>query len=270
VKEPRITPPDFGIAPKNASKDRVKLRRRRALSLSVVVIAVAEILERIVGRSGLLKNHPVLQIVVGVVVVIALGVAAHDATAALRRRRRDRAERAVTGRWPTGSPYVAAIQAAAHAPRVPANLVFQDAGLRVDPAPDPVPDVIPFADVTTVRVHSPSVEIETRLWTFRVFTSSYDDRQRLLWELALRCNAAMERGLDETAPAAPPGAPASAERTAAHADEFGGGVAGIGSALAPPPKTSTPAPPRKSGLGVGLFPLPPRDEAAPANGSGGD
>jgi hypothetical protein len=139
-----------------------------------------------------------------------------------------------------------------------------------------MPDSTPFDDVTVVRVRRTEIEIEARWWKVRVVPKDYEDRQRLLWELALRCNAAVERGIDEAAaearakarplvpaprakPSASPDAPVALAPPAdpSRLTDLDRAMTGLGSALAGPMTPRNPAPPRKSGLGVGLFPAPP-------------
>jgi hypothetical protein len=119
-----------------------------------------------------------------------------------------------------------------------------------------------LVDVASVRVRRAGIDLVDASGALTLFPASYADRERLLWELAVRCPDAMERGLDESAP--PPARPAPPASAPPASDEHPIGPSGLalGSALAGPAERGNPAPPRKSGLGVGLFGPPP--------GQGGD
>jgi len=249
--------------------DRDKLRRRRGPGLWFSAVLLIEFLLREVLGSRWIVGRPAVQAVLIAVAAVVLVAGGYKTVVEYRRKKRERIEVRATGRWPTGSPHVIALDAHSDGSRVEGTLVFESDGLRVDPAPSLVPDVIPFADVATVRVRSAWIEVETRLWKFRVVPASYEDRQRLLWEFALRCNAAMERGIDEAAgaertlatalkpsPAAPRAdEPPPAATRSGDTDSLDRGMSSLGSALAGPAQRRNPAPPRKSGLGNGLFPI---------------
>lgn len=113
---------------------------------------------------------------------------------------------------------------------------------------------IPLGEVEAVDVHAAWIQLRYASTSLRIRPANYADRQRLLWELAVRCNAAMERGLDEANRHA-----GGAAAPAASIENIGEGLTGLGSALAVPATQRNPPPPRKSGLGVGLFPMPPSD-----------
>jgi hypothetical protein len=167
-----------------------------------------------------------------------------------RRTRHLQVEARAAGKSTLGEPYHVGLEGTNGG----ALLQFSDTELSLS---KPIADTVrlPLAEIESIRVRATSIEIHHPEHVLKIRPTSYADRQRLEFELAYRCNDAMERGIDQTA--APPLAPSPAP--APPPDERV--VTGLGSALAPPPKTSTPAPPRKSGLGVGLFPMPPsKDE----------
>jgi hypothetical protein len=251
-----------------------KLRRRRSAGFWVTAVVFLEVLLRAAFETRWLDGHPFVRAVAITAAVAIAVVGGVKAIAEYRRKKRDRSEARATGRWPTGRAHSVGLEVHPYGARTQATLVFEPGGLRVDPAPDVVPDVMPFADIATVRVHSAWIEAETRLWTFRVVPVTYEDRQRLLWELALNCNAAMERGIDEAAGAeraqsaalkpAPVTSqaddlPRAAATESANLDGLDRGMSSLGSALAGPAQRPNPAPPRKSGLGNGLFVVPDGD-----------
>ena len=152
------------------------------------------------------------------------------------------------------------------------------------------PASIRLADVRAVRVRPVAIHIdaehEGRPVSFAVKPCACADRERMLWELAVRVPDAVERGIDleasksaEAAPSARPAgsratlpatgpartgpaaaAPATLDARAAMSN-FDAGMDGLGSALAAP--ASRPSAPPKSGLGCGLFVAEPKDDDAP-------
>lgn len=139
---------------------------------------------------------------------------------------------------------------------------------------------VELAAVRVVRVRPACVEIEASqdgaLRRVRIAPSSFAARSRLLWELAVRCPDAMERGLPpDVRPVVPAaqGAPrpassaasgvssgaasATPDAAAAMAD-LDARMGALGSSLVHERPTN-PAPPR-SGLGSGLFAAGPADD----------
>jgi hypothetical protein len=185
-------------------------------------------------------------------------------------------------RWPLGERYPVEVDARCNGSRVWHDLEIGEDVLAFHPLNgegpfgDTLPDDLRIAsrDVTAIRVRSTWIEIESTAGRLRLVPRSYADRERLLWELAVRCNAAMERGIDEAAgaerartealkpaPAATVShdAPRPASTDSANLDGLDRGMSSLGSALAGPARRPNPAPPRKSGLGNGLFVVPGGD-----------
>lgn len=217
-----------------------------------------------------LEGHPLLGSAAAVLFAVLLGAMIFAAVAAIRRSRREAREirdARKVGRWPLGMRYVVEADHALDGSRRPSELNVGETEIRIATieTDSPLfPDVrrrMPLADVVAIRVRSSWIEIAAADQRVRVVPRSYEDRQRLLFELAVRCNDAVERGIDEDAAAARAAPPATA-----HAPRFREGLdptgldraaTGLGSALAGPDAPLNPAPPRRSGLGVGLFPGTP-------------
>jgi len=222
---------------------------------------------------GLGRRVPGLTPVLAILGVVLL------AAELLRDRRTYRTLKQVRAgeRWPLGERYPVEVDARCNGSRVWHDLVIEEDALVFHPLNgegpfmDTLPDDLRIAsrDVTAIRVRSTWIEIEAPGTRVRLVPRSYADRERLLWELAVRCNAAMERGIDEAAnsertmaaalkPApvatAPHDAPRPAPTDPADLDGLDRGMSSLGSALAGPAQRRNPAPPRKSGLGNGLFP----------------
>jgi hypothetical protein len=156
-------------------------------------------------------------------------------------------------RWQLGESYAVAVDERCDGKRAPTVLAIDEEALEfgtLDPKRTPLDAVV------AVRVRSSWIEIETKGARFRLVPSSYADRERLLWELAYRRADAFEFAAEK-----PQGATTSqspADEDVADLDRRMTG-SGLGSALAGPMDAGNPAPPRKSGLGVGLFAPPPGD-----------
>jgi len=183
---------------------------------------------------------------VGLVIAVASFV---PRIAKWRRARKWRDDAKRTGRWPLGEPYRCVVTIPRRAKDVGGQLTIgadelRFAGRSTDAAID---SMILLDDVTMVRVQRSWIEIDSRDVTMQIKPRDYADRERLLFELAVRCNDAMERGLPSE-PHAPAPATASADP-----DAIASGGSGLASALAGPMDRGNPAPPRKSGLGNGLF-----------------
>jgi hypothetical protein len=192
--------------------------------------------------------------------VLAAGIVIAALIANWRTRRRINEGRE-GDRWPLGEPYLVGFEHRGRGDRTHGELhvgpedltLLTHLGRRT---------TVTLADVTAVRVRATGIDVETARETLILFPASYADRQRLLWELAVRCPDAMERGLDEAA--APPARPAPSAAAPPAEGEHARGPSGLalGSALAGPMDRANPAPPRKSGLGVGLFVPPPGTKPA--------
>ena len=136
-----------------------------------------------------------------------------------------------------------------------------------------LPERIATRAVRAVRVQPSAVEIE---WddasgrrSVALVPANFADRERLLWEMAVRAPAAVERGLEDertaqpaprVSPGAPPApaGPADVPDAASAMADLGARMEGLGTALAGPGAGGQRAPP-KSGLGCGLFVAEPRD-----------
>jgi hypothetical protein len=159
------------------------------------------------------------------------------------------------GRWPLGESYAVEIDELCDGARRGGVLVLDEEALEFGPLDS---TVVALKDVVAIHVRPTWIEFVTTDRRFRVVPRSYADRERLLFELAVRCNQAMERGIEESAspaptPPAPPGDVEDLDRRMTGS--------GLASALAGPMDRGNPAPPRKSGLGNGLFVAGPGDGA---------
>jgi len=169
----------------------------------------------------------------------------------------------VGGRWPLGDPYRVDVDPWDSGARIPHTMRMGERGVEFRPRRI-LARSFEFAGVDVVRVHASWIEIVSGDESVRVVPRSYADRERMIWELAFRWSAAVDRGIDETPPSVPrPDAipTATTAATAATGDVPHSGASGLGlaSALAGPMDRGNPAPPRKSGLGNGLFVAPPDD-----------
>ena len=126
---------------------------------------------------------------------------------------------------------------------------------------------IGLADVVAIRERGAAIALK---WTAQGRTAevflrpiTYADRRRLLWELAVRCPDAMERGLAPRVPGvaaggtlAPTGPrrsdPAPVASASVAMSGLDAGMSSLATGLAGPDEPKRPAPP-KSGLGCGLF-----------------
>lgn len=229
-------------------EERLKRRARwrNATAVAGVVMAVAGHLMR---DSALLPYFMPLALI-----AIAVSIVSLVRDRRLKQRIRDGHE---GERWPLGEPYQLQYEYRGTGARRAGELDVGEDDLSILVNFQEAV-AIEFADVRRVRVRRTSIDLETEHEVLMLVPSTYDDRRRLLWELAVRCPDAMERGMDEdVAHAKPQGATAPA--VPASADEAPRGSSGLslGSALAGPMDRGNPAPPRKSGLGVGLFVPPP-------------
>jgi hypothetical protein len=177
--------------------------------------------------------------------LVLLAFAATAVREGLRKDRRLKTARAGGG-WPLGEPYF--LEVDTDGVRRGARLELGESTLAIEGASEP------WSDVLAIRVRPVWIEIETKRRRVRVVPSSYAERERLLWELAYRRADAFEFAAEKPAGAAP--ASTAADEDVADLDRRMTG-SGLGSALAGPMDGGNPAPPRKSGLGVGLFAPPP-------------
>jgi hypothetical protein len=198
-------------------------------------------------------------VVVPVVVVGAVMVVVSAVHAARNHRRSPRRtkEQRKAGTWPLGAAYGATAEVPGTCAATAGELTLAADGVRfVAPS---IESWIAADEVEVVRVRPSWIEIVGGGTTLRIRPKSFSDRERLLWELAVRCNPAMERGLDEAH--RPPSATTSkaAVKTTKPADiaDIQLGSSGLASALVPD-AARNPAPPRRSGLGCGLFPGTPQ------------
>ncbi len=161
-----------------------------------------------------------------------------------RRRRASRAVRDARreGRWPLGAPYDVQVDARDNGERIWHSLTLGEGDATFQPK-DGLGRKFDFARIDVIHVRPTWIEFVSGAESVRVVPKSYADRERLLWELAVRFNDAMERGI----PTADP-------------DAIVSGGSGLASALAGPMDRGNPAPPRNSGLGNGLFVAPPSEE----------
>ncbi|MCE9634779.1 MAG: hypothetical protein K8T90_03650 [Planctomycetes bacterium] len=165
------------------------------------------------------------------------------------------------------------------------TLVIGEQSIDIDPHGDEAPwapDLralsIPFGDIVLVRARASWIDLvcerEGRRTTFEVRNVAYADRQRMLWELAVRVPEAVERGIGSATPTATPTATSAQTKTqptksssgdaAPRAAESGpalpgmdAAMTGLGSSLVAD-ATRNPPPP-KSSLGCGLFVGPTLD-----------
>ena len=191
----------------------------------------------------------------------AVGVTSLVIDRRTRRRIRDGRK---DGRWAIGEPYQVQFEFRGRKGRSAGELHVgkEDLSILVD-FQEAVS--IELAEVKSVRVRRTAIDVHTPHEVLALVPASYADRERLLWELAVRCPDAMDRGMDEDAsPAKSSAAPASRTQTspppapdAPSGPAPGASDLALDSALAGPVDRGNPAPPRKSGLGVGLFVPPP-------------
>lgn len=225
-------------------RQRSRLRERVVRWWPYVAMAAAL-------KIGFSARGSVLTGVSFAVLLLAAAELARRRTALGRARRGARAK----GRWPLGLPYPAEVTE--RGAKATCQIVFDEESIVRESRLGLKAEELPLARVRTVRVRPSWIEIAWPGGAFRVAPGSYDDRQRLLWELAVRVPEAMERAMDEDAEK-DRAAAARREAPAPAAADPAPPVGGLASALARPQASSTPAPPRKSGLGVGLFVPPPR------------
>jgi hypothetical protein len=239
----------------DAERDERLRRRQRWLRFTTIAGIGVALGSHASRRWGMEIGGPTLvafliaiEVMAGVFVIASL-------IANRRMQRRIRAGRQGE-RWPLGEPYRVTFQHRGRGDRTHGELHVgpEDLTLLVEFGER---TTVALADVTVVRVRATGIDVETARATLILTPASYADRQRLLWELAVRCPDAMERGLDESAP--PPARPAPPAWAPPTPDEHPSGPSGLalGSTLAGPMDRANPAPPRKSGLGVGLFVPPP-------------
>jgi hypothetical protein len=236
--------------------DREERLRRRARWLRITAIAgpALAILAQFLTHPVMRESVPVSEFVLMLFMPAALTIGIAALIAARRTRRRIEESRQGE-RWPLGEPYGLAFQHKGRGNRSHGELhVGPDDLTLLVQFGDPVS--VPLTDVATIRVRASAIDVETPRAVLMLFPGSYADRQRLLWELAVRCPDAMERGIDESAATARPAPPAAAPLASDDPPRGPSGLA-LGSALAGPMERGNRAPPRKSGLGVGLFVPPP-------------
>jgi hypothetical protein len=163
------------------------------------------------------------------------------------------------GRWPLGARYAVELDAWCNGGRVWHTMRIDERGVTFRPRA-PLSRRIDFVGIDVVHVHASWIEIVSGNESVRVVPRSYADRERMLWELAVRWPDALNRGID--AIAAHPAAPADVSPAApVDVDDLDRRMTGSGlaSALAGPMNRANPAPPRNSGLGNGLFVVPTDD-----------
>jgi hypothetical protein len=177
---------------------------------------------------------------------------------AIRRRSATRRLRSATdaGRRPLGEPYDVELDLWDNGGRIPHTIRFDEHGATFRRR-QPFSRGVEFVGIDVVRVRASWIEIVSGDESVRVVPGSYADRERMLWELAVRWSEAIDRGIDETTPATTSAAPVAPGDVADLAPRTTG--TGLASALAGPMDRGNPAPPRKTGLGNGLFVAPPGD-----------
>lgn len=168
-----------------------------------------------------------------------------------------RAER-VDGRPLLGQPYAIEAESGAGHVRRPYLLRLEAAGGVLAPT-SVFAGAIEFTGPTAIRVKPSWIEVACGDDAIRLVPGSYADRERLLWEFAVHWPDAFEFAPQSATPSvasASPVPPPPREYAVAGEDLRSTG-SGLGSALVGPVTPANPAPPRKSGLGNGLFPPAP-------------
>jgi hypothetical protein len=181
----------------------------------------------------------------------------HAVKARLRARRAARRRGAPSGAaaWPLGEPYEIGVDVHCDGERELCTATADARGIAFDNVNgglggSDVPMRVDVTGETYVEAHPLYVEIGGARDRIRLHPYAYVDRERLLAELAARWPDAF-RFAEPRRPVAPP---ARLERPPGMVltEHFG-----LASALAGPMDPGNPPPPRKSGLGVGLFVPPP-------------
>jgi hypothetical protein len=170
---------------------------------------------------------------------------------------RYRSPEKVNGNWPVGAPYRLAVDANCKGRRELCTVVIDAGGISFDHialglSGTDVPLRVDFLPTTKIREHRTYIEIGDDGDRIRLHPPFYADRERLLFELAVRWPDAFEFRSDAKPAAAVTGASPPEPATYVPAEPTG-----LASELAGPMNGANPAPPRKSGLGVGLFAPPP-------------
>ena len=195
----------------------------------------------------------------GALVLWTIGMSARNFVRDRRTRRTVQAKHA-DGRWPLGESYAVEVDPWCNGGRIWHTMRIDERGVRFRPR-GPLSRGWEFDGVDVVHVHASWIEIISGDESVRVVPRSYADRERMLWELAFRWSAAVDRGIDETPQAVPhPVAIPSATTAAVDVPHPVASGLGLASALAGPMDRGNPAPPRKSGLGNGLFVAPTDDK----------
>lgn len=246
----------------DAEREQRLKRRQRWLRVTAIAGIAAVAGSHLSHRWAARLGGETAAAVLIAIEVLAAAVVSISLIANWRTRRRILAGRQ-GDRWPLGEPYNVTFEHRGRGNRTQGELhVGTDDLTLLARLGDGT--TVALADVTAVRVRASAIDVETAGETLMLFPASYADRQRLLWELAVRCPDALERGMDEqtadakTAPAAPSDARVSTEDSDRRPSDLA-----LGSALAGPMDSGNPAPPRKSGLGVGLFVPPPGSKFEP-------
>jgi hypothetical protein len=240
----------------DADREERLRRRARWLRLTGVAGPALAVAGHLLNSRLWHVGEPAYLLIVLPLTVLAacVGIAALIAARRTQRRILDGRQ---GERWPLGEPYRLQWQAAGSNRRHGGELHVGEEDLSFLPVAGGSPLTIYVVDVTSVRVRRAGIDVVDASGPLTLFPASYADRERLLWELAVRCPDAMERGMDEAAsPPAHPAPPAPAPSASEERSRGPSGLA-LGSALAGPADQGNPAPPRKSGLGVGLFVPPP-------------
>ena len=181
-------------------------------------------------------------------ILVVAAVSGLLAFAQSRRVARRVREARAQGRWPLGEPYEVELDIGCSGSRAWHRLQISEAALEfADMKVFGASLRSPLRDISAIRVRASWIEIaETQGVRIRLVPRSYADRQRLLWELAVRVPDAFEFAAED----APPGVPAPAPEPV----DLTHTPTGLASALAGPDRSANPPPPRNAGLGCGLFP----------------
>jgi hypothetical protein len=230
--------------------------RRRLLHFALHGAFAALVLLAITARDRNWMTRewaPVPQFVLVLLLMVVGFIAIRSDLRAYRALKEARA----SGRWPLGAGYHVEIDELCDGTRRGCRLEIGGTEIAFETLDR---TNLALAEVVAIRVRPSWIEIESKDRRFRVVPRSYADRERLLWELAYRRADAFEFAAEAPRGAATPSS-ASATDDVADLDRRMTG-SGLGSALAGPMTPTNPAPPRKSGLGVGLFVPPPERGAS--------
>ena len=229
------------------TRDSIRQRRRRrrwyvhGVAYAGAVAAFA-VLERTLP-------NPLFVVVAIAILAVAVIRALPAFVERVRERSRNvnRASPPPGQKWPLGLPYHVELDEECDGSRRWNRLRIDESTIEfrdIEDLGDPL--TIHLADVTSIRTRASWIEIAAADETcVRVVPGDFADRQRLLWELAVRVPDAFEFATAETGPTVPVPPPEPVDLT--HTPT------GLASALAGPDRSANP-PPRNAGLGCGLFP----------------